>query len=301
MLIDAGNNNNGAGLVEYLKNLGINRLDYLVGTHPHEDHIGGMDSVITNFDIGKIMIPKVSNSTQTFEDVLRAISEKGLKVTTPVAGSTFSLGAATFTVLSPSRTSYTEINEYSVVLRMTIGSTSVLFCGDADDLNENDMVDSGLDLAADVIKVGHHGSSSSTSQAFLEAVSPRFAIISVGSGNQYGHPTEQTLSVLTSLPLDLFRTDTDGTVVLSIENGALSFSKVITEIDGGGTTNVATPVPVVTKPATGGGGTTVYITATGEKYHVGSCRYLSKSKIAISLADAKSRGYAPCSVCDPPQ
>ena len=179
MLIDAGNNNDSVGLVKYLKSQGVSNLDYVVGTHPHEDHIGGLDAVIKAFGIGKVLMPNATNNTATFEDVLDAIAAKGLKITAPKTGSDFDLGSAHFTILNPTDDSYTDLNEYSIVLRMTYGRFAFLFCGDAQAMNESEMLSSGMTLAADVLKVGHHGSDTSSTPAFLQAVSPKFAIISV--------------------------------------------------------------------------------------------------------------------------
>lgn len=234
MLIDAGNNDDAAGLVAYLKGLGISRLECVVGTHPHEDHIGGLDKVIGSFEVGKVLMPKVSNNTATYEDVLAAIAAKGLQVTSPKVGDAFALGGATFTVLSPAGSSYDELNLWSIVLRMTYGGRTFLFTGDAQAVNESEMLASGLDLSADVLKVAHHGSTTSSTSAFLAAVSPRIAVIEVGAGNTYNHPAQQTLDRLADVGATVYRTDEAGTIIVRSDGTTLDVSFETTAIDGSG-------------------------------------------------------------------
>ncbi len=215
LLIDAGTNSTANNLVKNLKNRGLSRLDMVVGTHPHEDHIGGLDAVINQFDIGKLYMPKVSATTKTFEDVLQAIKNKGLSVTTPVPGTSFSLGSATGTILAPNGQSYADLNNYSIVIRMFYGSTSFLFTGDAQAESEKEMLTKGYTLKSDVLKVGHHGSESSTTSEFLKAVSPKYAVISVGQGNDYGHPHQVTLDKLNAAGVKIYRTDLNGNITIT--------------------------------------------------------------------------------------
>jgi competence protein ComEC len=215
MLIDAGTNASTTTLINDIKSIGITRFDVVVGTHPHEDHIGGMDAVINQFGIGAIYMPKVSTTTKTFTDVLTAIKNKGLTVTTPVPGSTFTLGAAQCTILAPNSQTYSDLNSYSIVIKLVYGNTSFLFTGDAQTDSEQEMLAKGYSLKADVLKVGHHGSSTSTSAAFLQAVSPRLAVIEVGAGNTYGHPAQTTLTKLANIGANVYRTDLNGTVLIS--------------------------------------------------------------------------------------
>lgn len=215
MLIDAGNNADGSTVVNYLEKQGISKLDYLIGTHPHEDHIGGLDNVIKNFEIETILMPKVQNNTKTFEDVLDAISNKKLSITTPVIGDSYKLSDAKFTILSCKNESSNELNLVSVVIRLDFGTQSYLFCGDAETENEKEMIKSGLSLKSNIIKLGHHGSSTSSMKEFLVAVDPEIAIISVGEGNDYGHPHKETISKLKNLGIETYRTDLCGTIVVS--------------------------------------------------------------------------------------
>jgi beta-lactamase superfamily II metal-dependent hydrolase len=229
MLIDAGNNGDSELLDKYLKAQGIEKIDVAVGTHPHEDHIGSLDTVINNFDVKKVYMPKYAHTTKTFEDVLLAIKNKGLKISTPIPGDTFNLGEAKFSILAPNGDNYKSINDYSIVLRMEYGNNSFLFTGDSEDLSEKEILEKKYNVQADVLKVAHHGSTTSTSDEFLNAVSPEFAVISCGEGNDYGHPHKEIVSKLNKKGIKILRTDELGTIVinsdgenLTLENGKVS-------------------------------------------------------------------------------
>lgn len=224
MLIDAGNNADGDDVVEYVEGLGYDTIDYLVGTHPHEDHIGGLDTVIDELNVGSIYMPKVSHTTKTFEDVLVAIRDKGLKVTSARAGAVIlEEPGLTVSILSPASAAYDDLNNYSAVILMKYNDSSFLFTGDAEDIPEEEMLEAGFSLDADILKVGHHGSASSSSEAFLEAVTPLYAIISVGADNSYGHPSQSVIDRLEGENARILRTDLDGTVVIST-NGDGSYA-----------------------------------------------------------------------------
>ena len=229
MLIDAGNNDDGEKVVQFLKGLGISKIDYLIGTHPHEDHIGGLDNVINSFDIGTIYMPKVVTTTKTFESVLDAIEAKNLSVTTPVIGNEFSMGSAKFQILSTG-TDEDDLNSCSIVLRLKFGNLAYLFTGDEETVNEEKMINSGYDLSADVLKVAHHGSNTSSSEEFLDRVSPDVAIIMVGEGNSYGHPHSEILNRLNARNIKIYRTDTDGTILIT-SDGNKNDIQVLNDID----------------------------------------------------------------------
>lgn len=225
MLIDAGTNESSNTVTSYLSNLGITQLDIIAGTHPHEDHIGGMDAVINMFKIGKVYMPKATATTKTFEDVITAINNKGLSITTPVPGTTVDLDSSVkLEILAPNEDAYEELNNYSIVFKLTYGSKSFLFTGDAEDVSEKEMLSKGYDLKADVLKVGHHGSSSSTSDAFLSAVNPQYAVISVGKDNDYGHPAVSTMDKLKAKGIAVYRTDENGTIVATCDGTSITFN-----------------------------------------------------------------------------
>jgi competence protein ComEC len=210
ILIDAGNNEDAEQIITFLKNQGIRRLDSVIGTHPHEDHIGSLDKVIKTFEIGEILMPKVTTNTQTFKDVLTAVQDKGLKIKEAKAGIKLDWGAE---VLAPISSKYEDLNNYSVVLRFVYGQNVFLFTGDAEEVSEREMISSSYSLKADVLKVGHHGSSSSTTPEFLKRVSPKYAVISVGKDNTYGHPAADIINRLKKSGAEVYRTDLMGTIV----------------------------------------------------------------------------------------
>ncbi|KPU45801.1 hydroxyacylglutathione hydrolase [Oxobacter pfennigii] len=226
MLIDAGNNADSNLIVNYIRQQGISKIDYLIGTHPHEDHIGGMDAVIDTFDIGTIYMPKITSNTQTFEDVVTAIRNKDMQITTPVPGSSFKLAEADCTIFAPNGSDYDNVNDYSIVVRLDYEDTSFLFTGDAESVSENEMINKGYDIDADVLKVGHHGSDSSTTEAFLKKVSPDYAVISVGQGNTYGHPAAATLNRLKNAGVKIYRTDESGTIIAASNGKNVTFDKI---------------------------------------------------------------------------
>ena len=213
MLIDAGNNTMGTAIQLYLKKQGIERLDYLIGTHPDADHIGGLDVIITKFDCDMVMMPEVTRDNATYRDVVMAMEYRGYQNTPPVVGTKYQLGEAVFTIVAPVKDYGEEYNNYSIGILLEYGKNSFLFVGDAEEAAENDMLSTGIDLKADVLKVGHHGSSDSTKEAFLDAVDPSYAVISCGAENEYGHPHKRTLNSLRKRAVEIYRTDERGNVV----------------------------------------------------------------------------------------
>lgn len=225
MLIDAGTNSAAQTVVDYLEDQDISELEYVIGTHPHEDHIGGMDNVISNFSINTLLFPKVTATTKTYEDVISAAQTKNLKLTVPQVGKTYTLGEASFEILAPNSSSYSSTNDYSIVIKLTYGENTFLFTGDAEELSEEEMLDKNFDLSADLLKVGHHGSDTSTSQAFLNAVNPQYAVISVGVDNKYGHPKKSTMDLLKEKGIEVYRTDEQGTIIAVSDGKNITFNQ----------------------------------------------------------------------------
>lgn len=218
ILIDAGTRSTKQELADYLKELGVDDIDILIGTHPHEDHIGGMAKIIEEFPIGTLYLPETSDemtpTTKTYESLLDAAESQNVTVRTAAAGDVLlEQGNTSFKVLSPSHTDYDNLNDYSIVTRLKVGDTAFLFQGDAETPVEEEILDSGVDVSCDVIKLGHHGSSTSSSRAYLEAANPSAAVISCGVGNEYGHPHRETMDLLEKLSITPYRTDTQKTLL----------------------------------------------------------------------------------------
>ena len=211
MLIDAGEAYEVDNVINYLNNLGIKKIDYVVGTHPHTDHIGGLEEVINTFDVGSIYMPKVSSNSKTFEDLLTTISNKGLKVKTAKSGVVvLSEDNLKLEFIAPNSDNYSNLNNYSAVLKLTYLDNTFLFMGDAETLSEDEITS---EIKANVIKVGHHGSDSSSSVEFVKKVNPEYAIIMVGEGNSYNHPYQSIIDRYESVGAKVLRTDLDGNIV----------------------------------------------------------------------------------------
>ena len=225
-VIDSGPGSKKYETVEKLKKLGITTVDMLILTHPHEDHIGGAAEIMNEFAVESVYMlePSESNTptTKVYENTLQAIVNEGITITQPEIDSTVQCGDFTLKFLGP-RKDYDDHNNNSIVLRADVDGKSFLFTGDAENAPERDLIKKcKADLDCDVLKVGHHGSSTSTSEEFYNSVTPKVAVISCGEGNDYGHPHGETLKLLQNV--DVYRTDLDGTVAVSVEDGKLSVS-----------------------------------------------------------------------------
>lgn len=225
MLIDAGNNVDGKLIVKQLENMNIDTIDYVVGTHPHEDHIGGLDNVINNFKIKNVLMPKKTTTTKTYEDVLKAIKNANLKIKTPKVGDIFYVGMAKCEVMGIENDAE-NLNENSIIIELTYGDKKFLFTGDAEVANEK--LRSWDDI--DVLKVAHHGSRTSSSEEFLEQVKPEYAIISCGQDNDYGHPHKEVIGRLKEVKI--YRTDKEGTILVTSDGENLEFESLNINLDG---------------------------------------------------------------------
>ena len=227
MLVDCGTRSTGEDVVKYLNEQGITRLDYVIGTHPHDDHMGGMYDVITNFEIGKIIMPEVEVgkvTTNWYVKLMQEIKQGAYELEYAKLGAVYDLGEASFKIIGPIETDEINLNNYSIVLKVTFGDMDVIMTGDAETKVEKAIIESGETLGAEILKVGHHGSDTSSSDEVLDAVSPLYALISAKVGNKYEHPIKSTMQKLEKRKIEVYRTDENGTVVATITANDVKFS-----------------------------------------------------------------------------
>ena len=225
-LVDCGTRSTGKDAVKYLKELGITQIDYVIGTHPHDYHMGGMYDVITNFEIGKVIIPDSRDGDITanwYMKLMKELQTGDYETHYAEEGDVFNLEEATMRVLA-AETDVSNTNNYSIVLKVTFGQMDMIMTGDAETEIEEKILKSGVDIDAEILKLGHHGSDTSNSEEFLDAISPEYGLISAGLGNKYEHPIKEVMERLEERNIEVYRTDESGSVVITITADSISFN-----------------------------------------------------------------------------
>lgn len=303
MLIDAGDDSKGTAIQNYLKKQRVDKLDYLVLTHPDADHIGGAPVVINKFDINKVFVSNFEKDNKTYQKLIQALDNKNLAYTTPKVGSQYFLGTAKITILAPNE-EYDNPNDSSIALMVQNGDNKFLFTGDASEEAENDILGNGIDISADVYQAGHHGSKYSTSEEFFRKVSPAYAVISCGEGNAYGHPHAATLNTLRMNGVAVYRTDEDGTIIATCDGKEITFNVPASETWKAGELAKSGEEKTVSssKAESGSGGVTYILNVETMKFHKPSCDSLPTANRKDSSESRDSiiaQGYVPCKKCNP--
>ena len=318
MLIDGGNNNKGTTVQLYLKKQGVESLDYVIGTHPDADHIGGLDVIVYKYNCDTVIMPDYEKDTKTYQELVDVIHDKNMKITYPVVGEQYALGEAKFTIIAPNSNSYGgNANDYSVAILLEYGKNRFLFTGDAEEASETEMLSNGIELSADVYKVAHHGSRSASTQEFLNAVRPKYAVISCGEGNSYGHPHAEVLNRLRSMGVEVFRTDEQGSIIASSDGENITWNCSATdswqsgeqtesdrenaEDENPGDENSGNAISdAVTSEQT-----TYVLNTNTKKFHRETCGSVSQikeenfQKVQMSREELEQSGYSPCKNCNP--
>lgn len=318
MLIDGGNNNKGTTVQLYLKKQGVESLDYVIGTHPDADHIGGLDVIVYKYNCDTVIMPDYEKDTKTYQELVDVIHDKNMKITYPVVGEQYALGEAKFTIIAPNSNSYGgNANDYSVAILLEYGKNRFLFTGDAEEASEAEMLTNGIDISADVYKVAHHGSRSASTQEFLNAVQPKYAVISCGEGNSYGHPHAEVLNRLRSMGVEVFRTDEQGSIIASSDGENITWNCSATdswqsgeqtesdrensEDENPGDENSGNAISdAVTSEQT-----TYVLNTNTKKFHRETCSSVSQikeenfQKVQMNREELEQSGYSPCKNCNP--
>lgn len=293
MLIDAGESDYGHTVADYLKKQNVNKLDYMVITHPHSDHYGGAKTVLQSVQTENIILSEAYSTTRSWEALIDYIDQQNYKVIMPETSDSFALGKTTVTAYVP-EIDNDDLNNCSIVLRAEYKGLSALFTGDAEKKEEQAMLADGFKLKANLLKVGHHGSSTSTSAGFLKKVKPEFATISCGKNNDYGHPHKETKTLLDKSGITTLRTDEQGNIVINLNNNTIK----VESLNGQSLSSVI-------DNSTGNNQSVTYIGNKNSKvYHNSSCdavdKMAEKNKVTFNSAEeAEENSYTPCKSCNP--
>lgn len=290
MLIDGGNAEDSDLIYSYLERRGVRHLDLMVASHAHEDHIGGLSGALNCATVDTALCPVTEYNSKVFQNLVKYLEAQGKALTVPEPGDRFNLGSARVEILGPVE-EYDETNDTSIVLRIDYGDTSFLFTGDMEKGAEADLIESGANLRATVLKAGHHGSDTSSGYQFLREVMPRYAVISVGEGNKYGHPSDEVLSRLRDAGTEVYRTDMQGHIIASSDGRSVTFR---TEKEADTATN-----------PTGNSTVRTYIGNAGtRKFHLPDCASAKNVQednrvVFYTRLQAVLEGYEPCGRCKP--
>lgn len=310
MLIDSGERQYADAVMDCLEENDINTLTYAVVTHPHSDHCGAMDEILNVYSADNFMCTNAPSDSKVWQDVLSEVKSKRIKTITASAGQSFDFGNTKVDIFSPIKNDYDDLNDWSIVMKVTCSKVSFLFTGDAEKLVEYQMMDKGYNLSSTVLKLGHHGSSTSTCEEFLYTVNPSYAVISCGKDNEYGHPHDETIELLKHYGVTYFQTDKLSSIVAETDGERVVFSNYEKTLSKSEEISV-NPTEITTSQSPQ---TTVQSTQPAESVYMGnknskvfhriSCgsakQMKEKNKVAFdSREQAINSGYSPCQICNP--
>ena len=296
MLIDGGNPGDSSLIAAYLKKYNIEHLNYVICSHAHDDHVGGLPGALSVATAGAIYAPKTENDIKAYQSFKAKASAQGISIKNPQPGDTIELGSSTVKFFGPVHENVSDLNDTSIILKIVYGKTSFLFTGDAERTEEQSVLSQNFDLSATVLKVGHHGSGDSTTYPFLREIMPEYAIISVGENN-YGHPTEETLSRLRDADVKVFRTDMQGDIIVSSDGEAVTIQTNRNQ-------NIDTiAISDTSSVNSQNNSEQTYIgNKNSKKFHLKSCYSLPMEKNRVYLSsreEAINLGFSPCRNCHP--
>lgn len=313
MLYDGGDRDQSSFVVSYLKQQGVTELDYMIASHYDADHLNGLVGALNTTSVKQVFAPEYTTDTRVFQSFQSTIAEKAIPKEQPAVGSSYQLGDATFQILSPSGSSYSDANNYSIAIRITDGDSSFLITGDAETQAEAEICAAGLELDSDVYVMGHHGSGTSSSWTLLQEATPEYAVLSCGAGNSYGHPHIESMEKLQSMEIQLLRTDKQGTIIASTDGSSITWNvdpcndytpgdENDTPAQPQGQTTSQTAQTTDSSTAT----TTGYIlNISSKKIHYPNCKSVAQMKESNKKATTESKeallaqGYTPCGNCKP--
>lgn len=295
LLYDGGDRAHADELADYLLEQQVETIDYMISSHYDEDHLGGLVKCLNEFPVKEILGSDYVHTSDLFNTFMNTATANALIVQYPKVGDTFSFGSGNFTIFAPAGIKENDSNSNSLVIKLENGENSFLFTGDAEETSEQDMITARLNLDCDVLSLGHHGSATSTTWDLLESATPSYAVVSCGNGNKYQHPSGETMGRLKDMNIPVFRTDKQGTLVVTSDGTTLSWNQDPCNdyTSGDGETNAAASAPSSQEDLT------VWLSATGEKYHaIPDCGRMNPEKaIAVSKEEALAKGYEPCRLC----
>ena len=296
MLIDGGNVEDSSLIYSYLNKLNISYLDYIIGTHPHEDHMGGLSGALQKAKVGNVYVPKTESNAKFYQSFEDKVTAEGGTPINPTSGTSFELGSCSVQLFCPKYESTDDLNNTSIMAKVVCGNTSFLFTGDAETDEEYDILNQGYDLSATVLKAGHHGADTSSSYSFLRAVMPKYVVIPVGKDNQYGHPDEVALSRFRDVGATVYRTDLQGDIIVKSDGNELN---IITEKNENEETN-----PTIAQGSKNSqNAESQYIgNKNSKKFHRPSCKNLpaEKNRVYLNSRDeAIEQDFSPCANCKP--